>query len=958
MTAPITNGSLIKTGAGLFQTFNKNTYAGTTTITGGTLVEDFGFALASSGAGTALSNDLSTAALTIGTGTLQVKGRTNGTVSSVSGTWGNGSSSITVASTSGIAPGQAVAAAAGLAAGFVVSITDATHFVTTSTASAAGTNVALTLTPNDATTSQTFASLTITGGATIDASSNGGAATPTTIDLRGPGGTTLMTRLNNATLDFRATTGTLGTSSLIKIHETNVNGIIGGWATVNGTDLAANDGSDNVVAYAGYTTVPAQAGTIADGTATNVKLINPVGTGNDGLGATVTTINTLTQSSTSTATIDTAGKTLRLGTSGGVLLATGAAALTFGTAADSGAITAGGVDNAAGELIFNNPSASALIVNSTITNNGAGVVTVVKSGSGSLTLAGTNTYTGPTILNGGTVTIISNANIGDPATGAGLSLDGATLSTATTFGLFNGTAGTNDRSIVLGANGGTFSQTASTLTISGVISGAGSLTKSGASTGILTLGGTNTYSGVTNIAAGTLLVTSSTSGGNSPLGSTAAGTVVVANADLELANGVAITGETLTINGNGNGSFGALSTPPPVGASSTATWAGPIILGSNLARIGGHIGVGTGNTSFVSTLIVSGVIDDGANVFDLILTPEIGSNSSVVVLSGANTYHGQTKITRGILRLGLTNSLPVGTTLDVHDNSGTTNTSTFDLAGFNQTVAVLKSSAGTTASAIVTSSVSTGSPGMLTVNGSTSSTFPGSITGNIALAKSGSSTLTITGATNSFTGGTTVTAGSLIVGAPTGAFTSAANAVNVSGTGLLGGSGSIAGPVTIGSGGTISPGNSPGLITVGGLSLAAASTPGVASTASQTLMEINGPGVAGTTYDQIIVPAAGTGVNIAGGNLQVVLGYVPTSESYTIIDNQTGSAVGGPGFEFLNGTPLTGGSAVVSGVTYSVSYTGGNGNDVVLTVVPEPATLSLAGLAAIGLLSRRRRARR
>ena len=68
----------------------------------------------------------------------------------------------------------------------------------------------------------------------------------------------------------------------------------------------------------------------------------------------------------------------------------------------------------------------------------------------------------------------------------------------------------------------------------------------------------------------------------------------------------------------------------------------------------------------------------------------------------------------------------------------------------------------------------------------------------------------------------------------------------------LGGSGTIGSLVTVLAGGTISPGNSPGLLTVGSLDLQASST---------TLMQIIGvgsaAGTAGTDYDKLAITSAG-----------------------------------------------------------------------------------------------------
>lgn len=77
----------------------------------------------------------------------------------------------------------------------------------------------------------------------------------------------------------------------------------------------------------------------------------------------------------------------------------------------------------------------------------------------------------------------------------------------------------------------------------------------------------------------------------------------------------------------------------------------------------------------------------------------------------------------------------------------------------------------------------------------------------------------ILGGSNSYTGATTVSGGALVING------SLANSdVTVENLATLRGSGSIASLVTVLSGGTISPGNSPGLLTVGSLDLQAGST--------------------------------------------------------------------------------------------------------------------------------------
>jgi len=116
---------------------------------------------------------------------------------------------------------------------------------------------------------------------------------------------------------------------------------------------------------------------------------------------------------------------------------------------------------------------------------------LVKTGSFLLTLGGTNTYAGGTSIDGGTVSIADDANLGNAA--GALGLDGGTLR--------NSADVTSGRTVTLGAGGGTF-QTIGDLTLGGAIGGAGSLTKTGA--GTLLLAADNTYGGTTTIASGTL----------------------------------------------------------------------------------------------------------------------------------------------------------------------------------------------------------------------------------------------------------------------------------------------------------------------------------------------------------------------------------------------------------------------------------------------------------------------
>jgi autotransporter-associated beta strand protein len=123
---------------------------------------------------------------------------------------------------------------------------------------------------------------------------------------------------------------------------------------------------------------------------------------------------------------------------------------------------------------------------------GVGFGTLTKTGPGVLTLSGTNAYTGGTVINGGTVSVAADANLG--AAGGSITLNGGALQlTANTF--------SSSRNITLGANGGTIltnaGDGANNPTLSGGISGSGSLTVDGGL--YLSLTGNNTYTGPTVI---------------------------------------------------------------------------------------------------------------------------------------------------------------------------------------------------------------------------------------------------------------------------------------------------------------------------------------------------------------------------------------------------------------------------------------------------------------------------
>ena len=118
-------------------------------------------------------------------------------------------------------------------------------------------------------------------------------------------------------------------------------------------------------------------------------------------------------------------------------------------------------------------------------------------------------------------------------------------------------------------------------------------------------------------------------------------------------------------------------------------------------------------------------------------------------------------------------------------------------------------------------------------------------------------------------------------------------------------------------GATVAPGNSPGTLTVtNNLQLAAGST---------LSEEIQNTGA----YDKIVVTNGPVDITDAVLNTSLYTGYaIKAGDSFTIIDNQSAGPVTGTFTGLAEGAQFT-----VSGVTFSITYVGGTGNDVVLTAL-------------------------
>ncbi|MEQ9689680.1 MAG: autotransporter-associated beta strand repeat-containing protein, partial [Bauldia litoralis] len=200
------------------------------------------------------------------------------------------------------------------------------------------------------------------------------------------------------------------------------------------------------------------------------------------------------------------------------------------------------------------------------------------------------------------------------------------------------------------------------------------------------------------------------------------------------------------------------------------------------------------------------------------------------------------------------------------------------------------------------------------------------------LVKTGDGVLVLSG-DNSYSGTTTVAGGVLqvtgkilsslgVTAASGGTFradgSASATSVAVKSGGTLGGNGGV-GTVDVWAGGSVNPGASAGILTTGDITFA---------TGAFLVAEIGGAAAGTGGYDQIVVNGA---VNLAGATLdgELINGFAPAAgTAFTIIDNDGSDAVAGT---FAG---LSEGSIVVFDQRqFSVTYKGGDGNDVVLTAL-------------------------
>ncbi|AKC82108.1 hypothetical protein IMCC26134_03735 [Verrucomicrobia bacterium IMCC26134] len=368
--------------------------------------------------------------------------------------------------------------------------------------------------------------ITIGTGDTITVDAGGVTAGP--ILVNNTSGTAALTGGNLSTAFLtKSGAGNLSVGNAISATSTEVQGgtmtlntanaltgaiTVSGGTLAIGTNGAAGNGTATVTVSGGQLDVGTRNQSVADLTLSSGSITGTTGVLSTGGNAMVAQSGSVSAILGGTGGLSktTAGTVVLTGanTYSGATTIASSGILQIGNGGTSGSIAStSGVANS-GTLDYNRSDAS------TVDYVVSGAGTLVKDGSGTISLTNTNTYTGATTINSGTLQV-----------GNG----GTTGSISNTSGVTNNSILAYNRS--------------DAITVTHAISGNGSVVKDGA--GTLTLNGDRTYSGGTTLNAGTLAVGSSQAAGTGTI-TAANGTTIAATSSL----GTNAVGEAITLSGS------------------------------------------------------------------------------------------------------------------------------------------------------------------------------------------------------------------------------------------------------------------------------------------------------------------------------------------------------------------------------------------------------------------------
>lgn len=794
--------------------------------------------------------------------------------------------------------------------------------------------------------------ITLAGG-TLRRSGTAGGAAGNKIDVQGglnlaPGASSIVNSNSSLTFQLNALNRSLGatlnfdaaaTTGLATTDTVNTNGIIGGYATFNGNTWAVSADSGGDIAVTGlavYNTNDFGA------TANNVDV--------SGAQAPASfTVNTLRFNTAGAAVLTLAGVNT---VSSGGLLVTG----TVG--ANQTRITGGSLRGAAnGDLVVIQNNGTGLTIESVIENNGTSTA-LTKAGTGTLTLTGNNTFSGGTYFVGGTLSVSKLADTGDSHLGnsAGGSDNAWIFNTGRLQYSSAATAdATTARDIQLLSGGGIIEVATSgrSLTLNGVISsealltgegtytGSSMLTKEGA--GTLVLGGAqaNTSTGVTLINAGILRL-NKTAGvdalaGNVTLGNNSGGLDIlllgasnqIKDTSLLTINGTAANAGILRLAGQSETIAGLISSAAGTGIVENESGA------ANTGTLAVEVAAGASYT--FSGILRNG---DGSGTDGVLAFTKKGSGTQI--LSGTNTYTGDTTVEGGSLQIGV----------------------------------------GGTAGALANGSRVVLAGGSLEINRSNAYAFGNQITGSGTFVHAGTGITTLSNGSSNYTGTTEIRSGTVLVGNASGSATGS-SVVDVNG-GLLGGTGIIAGATTVRESGRLAPGDPAVAGGLGTLTFGSDLTLKRQTASGQPVLTLQ----LGTINDLVHNDAAGIAANsgnlaayfasqlaayeaesgshdrlVIGGTLHLEagaviavdnsLGYTPKfGDVFDLLDWNALNAAGSAGDRnWTTGLDLQL-PTLTGGLNYDFSLFASAG---IIVVTPEPGRMLLLVLGASLLLVRRRR---
>jgi autotransporter-associated beta strand protein len=469
---------------------------------------------------------------------------------------------------------------------------------------------------------------------------------------------------------------------------------------------------------------------------------------------------------------------------------------------------------------------------------------------------------------------------------------------------------------ILGLQANTTFLAAGSVTVGARVYGGGNLIKS--DTGALSLTASNTFTGATIVQQGFVILKNSWG-----LGSTNSPVVVSNTATLELGGAVYVTNKTLVLNGPGAVSdFGALDVE-----SGVNVWAGPVTVNANSTldawqagsqlHINGAISGPAGLECFGYGLGGGTHFFEGyaPNTYTGLTTIDAGSTLELAKTVAVTSVAGNV-VVNGELALG--SDVQLTAAADVLVNAG----GLFSFGPYYDFINTLRGYG----------SVTFGTDGYTQIGAvGGSSEFDGTISGigypgGYTIEKAGGGTFSLTG-TNTYLNETVVDGGVLIVDGQ-----QLQSPVMVSTSGILTGSG-VVGNIT--SSGTVAPGNGgPAILTCSNLTFTSSGSYSV---------DLTGP-APGSGYAQLNQIGPGPSDVLGNASLQVVPNFatpVGLGQQFTIISNATAQPFSGT----FAGLP-EGAQFMAGGFTFRISYVGGTGNDVVLTLLGVPGkTVTLDAVA-------------